>query len=89
MKLYSITISLSLMLFAVAAFGQEQSQYEFTLQECLDYALENNQSVIIANLEKQAAKAETQEFNFSWVSTGRGQCHCEQKPDTSTFVSPC
>jgi outer membrane protein len=62
MKLYSITISLSLMLFAVAAFGQEQSQYEFTLQECLDYALENNQSVIIANLEKQAAKAETQEF---------------------------
>jgi outer membrane protein TolC len=62
MKLYSIIISLCLMLLTVAAFGQEKSQFEFTLQECLDYAVENNQNVIIANLEKEAAKAKTQEF---------------------------
>lgn len=62
MKLYKIIFSLNLMLVSITVFGQEKSQFEFTLQECLDYAIENNQNVIIANLEKAAAKAKTQEF---------------------------
>ena len=47
MKKYQIIISLSLMLFATAAFGQNETQFEFTLQECLDYAIENNQKSMI------------------------------------------
>jgi outer membrane protein len=62
MNVRKFLIALNLMLFAIAARAQESAQFSFSLQECLDYAYEHNQNVIVANLEKSAAKARTQEY---------------------------
>lgn len=52
-----------------AGYGQENSEFRFSLQECLDYAYENNQDIIIANLEIEVSKAKTGEY----ISTGLPQ----------------
>ncbi len=47
---------------AFSAIGQESSDNRFTLQQCLDYALEHNENVIMANLEMGISKAKTSEY---------------------------
>lgn len=62
MKLFKPIILLGAMLVAFSVTGQENADNEFTLQECLAYALEHNENIIIANLEMDAAKAKTGEY---------------------------
>ena len=62
MKLFKPIILLGAMLVAFSVTGQENADNEFTLQECLTYALEHNENIIIANLEMDAAKAKTGEY---------------------------
>lgn len=54
------------MLITFSVVGQEQVDNNYSLQECLTYALEHNENIIIANLEIDAAKAKTGEY----LSTG-------------------
>ena len=61
MNQFRPTLLFAFILFPFLATAQAESN-TFTLQECLDYALENNQEIIIANLEKDAAKAKTGEY---------------------------
>ncbi len=55
-------IVLCLLFVAPSTFGQERSANRFTLQECLTYAFEHNENIIIANLEIEASKAKTGEY---------------------------
>ena len=61
MNRFRPTLLFAFILLPFLATAQAESN-TFTLQECLDYALENNQEIIIANLEKDAAKAKTGEY---------------------------
>ncbi len=54
-----------LSLLSILAFGanaQENSENRFTLQQCLNYAIEHNENIIIANLEMDVSKAKTAEY---------------------------
>lgn len=62
MKPKKTSILILLCSLAVSVFGQESSDNRFTLQQCLNYALEHNENVIIANLEMGVAKAKTGEY---------------------------
>lgn len=66
MKPFKPTTFLFFMLLAFSVVGQEQMDNNYSLQECLTYALEHNENIIIANLEIDAAKAKTGEY----LSTG-------------------
>jgi len=46
----------------VRAYGQEAESLRFTLDECLKYAYEHNEQIIIANLGIDAAKAQTGQY---------------------------
>lgn len=62
MKLFKLPLFLFLLLISISVVGQDISENKFTLQECLDYAYENNQNIIIANLDIASAKARTGEY---------------------------
>ncbi len=62
MKQLKPTILLFLLLISSASIGQDSSTGSYTLQECLQYAFEHNENIIIANLEIDASKAKTGEF---------------------------
>ena len=49
-------------LIASMAYGYGNEANRFSLEECLAYALEHNENIIIANLEKDAARAKTGEY---------------------------
>lgn len=55
-------IVLFLLFVAPSTFAQERTDGMFSLQECLSYAFEHNQDIIIANLEIDASKAKTGEY---------------------------
>ncbi len=55
-------ILLIFLLIALPVIGQEGQENRFTLQQCLDYAFEHNESIIIANLEIGISKAKTGEY---------------------------
>jgi outer membrane protein len=55
-------IILAFILATIDLYGQESSQtMNFTLQECIDYALEHNQNVINASYEKEIADTQVGE----------------------------
>lgn len=62
MKLIRSIIVFCALFVAYSATSQVSTENRFTLQQCLDYAYENNQNIIIANLEIQASKAKTGEY---------------------------
>jgi outer membrane protein len=62
MKLSKPIITFVLMLNMFLVSAQEGTENRFTLQQCLSYAYENNQDIIIANLEIEASKAKTGEY---------------------------
>ncbi len=63
MKIRKILLLISIMAFvAFSAQSQEPGVHRFTLRQCLEYAWEHNQNVIIANLETEVARAKTGEF---------------------------
>ena len=62
MKLNKLILSLVFILPPLLLRAQESTENTFTLQQCLDYAYENNQEIIIANLEIDAARAKTGEY---------------------------
>lgn len=62
MKLFKAIILFTSLLVAFSASGQEHTKNVFTLQQCLDYAYEYNENIIIANLEIDIAKAKTGEY---------------------------
>lgn len=62
MKLFKPILFVSLLVVAISALGQEKVDNHFSLQECLYYALEYNENIIIANLGIDAAKAKTGEY---------------------------
>ena len=62
MKQFKPIILLGLLLMAFSGIAQENTDNQYTLQECLTYALEHNENIIIANLEIDAAKAKTGEY---------------------------
>jgi outer membrane protein len=68
MKPFKPIILLCLLAIASSAAAQETVS-RLTLNECLEYALEHNNNIIIANLEIDAAKAKTGEY----LSTGLPQ----------------
>jgi outer membrane protein len=47
---------------AVRSYGQEAESLRFTLDQCLKYAYEHNEQIIIANLSIDAAKAQTGQY---------------------------
>lgn len=55
-------IVLCLLFVALSTFARESAANRFTLQECLTYAFEHNENIIIANLEIDASKAKTGEY---------------------------
>jgi len=70
MKVYSPTILIVLLFITSLSYGQESSSTNyFSLDECLAFALEHNENIIIANLEIEAARAKTGEY----ISTGLPQ----------------
>lgn len=62
MKLFKLFYIFVFVASTLSVVGQDLSDNKFTLEECLTYALENNQNIIIANLERDVAKAKTGEF---------------------------
>ena len=62
MKQFKPIILLCLLLIAFSGIAQENTDDQYTLQECVTYALEHNENIIIANLEIDAAKAKTGEY---------------------------
>lgn len=62
MKLYKSILLATSILFALNVAGQEMNDNYLTLQQCLDYAYEHNQNIIIANLEMDVSKAKTGEY---------------------------
>lgn len=62
MKQLKPIIVFYLLFVALSTFAQERTTKRFTLQECLTYAFEHNENIIIANLEIDAAKAKTGEY---------------------------
>ncbi len=62
MNVFRPFIFIGFLLIAGVAYGQENTDNQFSLDECVAYALEHNENVIIANLEMDAAKAKTAEF---------------------------
>jgi hypothetical protein len=69
MNVRKFLIALNLMLFAIAARAQESAQFSFSLQECLDYAYEHNQNVIVANLEKKCCQGPNAGIHLGRAST--------------------
>lgn len=51
-----------LILLSATVFGQNDTNSRYTLQQCLDYAYENNQQLIMANIEIDISKAKTGEY---------------------------
>jgi len=68
MKNLQHTFLIAFLLISTIGKGQETTN-RFSLDECIDYALEHNENIIIANLEMDAAKAKTGEY----ISTGLPQ----------------
>lgn len=62
MKQLKPIMVLFLLFVTLSTFARERSASRFTLQECLTYAFEHNENIIIANLEIDAAKAKTGEY---------------------------
>ncbi len=62
MKPLKPMIMFCLLTIAWSASGQESTVSHLSLQECLNYALEHNENIIIANLEIGVAKAKTGEY---------------------------
>ena len=62
MRLFRPIIGLALLLVPLILEAKEDNEQTYTLQQCLEYAYENNQEIIIANLEIDAAKAKTGEY---------------------------
>ena len=62
MKLFKPFIILVFFTTTLSVVGQDTTDNQFSLQECLTYALEHNENIIIANLERDVAKAKTGEF---------------------------
>ena len=62
MKQLKPILLFSLLTIAWSAIGQEGTVNHLTLEECLDYAFEHNENIIIANLEIDASKAKTGEY---------------------------
>ena len=62
MKLFRTTIFTIIFFIPSIVLGQDTTLKKVTLQECLDYAFEHNENVIIANLEVDIAKAKTGEY---------------------------
>lgn len=62
MKSIKPTILLALVFVVSAAFGQDNVINRFSLEQCLAYAITKNESIIIANLEMESAKAKTGEY---------------------------
>ncbi|MEX2336242.1 MAG: TolC family protein [Fulvivirga sp.] len=56
-----IGIALGFIMLAGAAVAQQDTTAHFSLQECIDYALEHNQNVINAALEKEIAQTQVGE----------------------------
>jgi len=65
MKRYQPLIVLGFVLLHPFVFGQDTATLRFSLDDCISYALENNQNINIAELEVDAAKAKTGEFMSS------------------------
>lgn len=61
MKIYKSIILSVLCLWAQTTYSQD-AVHKFTMQQCLDYAYEHNQNIIIANLEIDASRAKTGEY---------------------------
>lgn len=62
MKLFNPIILIGSLLIAFSVSGQDLTENRYTLQQCLDYAYEHNQNIIIANLEIESSKAKTGEY---------------------------
>ncbi|MDZ7604900.1 MAG: TolC family protein [Cyclobacteriaceae bacterium] len=56
---------ISTSILAVRSYGQEAEILRYTLDQCLKYAYEHNEQIIIANLEMAAAKAQTGQYMSS------------------------
>lgn len=61
MKKYQHLLLIGFLLISTLSNGQGINN-RFSLDECISYALEHNQNIIIANLEMDAAKAKTGEY---------------------------
>lgn len=62
MKQLKPIMLLCLLFVSLSTFAQESTAKRFTLEECIDYAFEHNENIIIANLEINASKAKTGEY---------------------------
>lgn len=70
MKFLKLFVSIILTLvISVPSFAQETGDFQLSLEECLEYAFEHNENLIIANLEMDVSRAKTREF----LSTGYPQ----------------
>jgi outer membrane protein len=69
MKRFQTAVYIFILLYSHYGYGQVNPSNYFSLNECLTYALEHNENIIIANLEIEAAKAKTGEY----ISTGLPQ----------------
>jgi len=69
MKRFQTAVFIFMLLYSHYGYGQVNPSNYFSLNECLTYALEHNENIIIANLEIEAAKAKTGEY----ISTGLPQ----------------
>jgi outer membrane protein len=69
MKRFQTAVYIFILLYNHYGYGQVNPSNYFSLNECLTYALEHNENIIIANLEIEAAKAKTGEY----ISTGLPQ----------------
>ncbi|NMM50568.1 TolC family protein [Marinigracilibium pacificum] len=62
---HKVVFLLGLVLIGVNAYAQEPGQQVdsvFSLQDCINYALENNESLIKSNIERDISQAEINEF---------------------------
>jgi outer membrane protein len=57
-----IILLIGFVLIRTPAFPQVEESYTFNLQQCIEYALDNNEDIQIADFEAQMAKARTGEF---------------------------
>ncbi|NJN26571.1 MAG: TolC family protein [Cyclobacteriaceae bacterium] len=85
MKRYKPILLINLLFVSVTLFAQEVQNpqvYQMSLEECLRYAQEHNQNIIIANLEKEVSRAQTGEY----MATGLPQVNANASVNKNFVV---
>src|SRR5271154_5516436 len=88
MKRTSILLILCLFAGALRAQDNSQKTYSFSLQQCIDYAMQNQHDVVNARIGEQIAHRQVQEFTSSGLPQVSGSGTFDDYIDIPTTLIP-